>query len=115
MTCIHNNFDEDQSWGGCIHCSEQEKHRAYYERNHPPVYYEPPEPEFIPNQFHYHVKIKKNSIVSVGDHFTVINYSGAVISIPNKIIKLKGKKNKVFVHKNIFNNILTKNNLIPIS
>ena len=63
MTCIHNNFDEDQSWGGCIHCSEEEKHRAYYERNHPPVYYDPPEPEFIPNQFHYHVKIKKNSIV----------------------------------------------------
>lgn len=49
MTCIHNNFDEDQSWGGCIHCSEEEKHRAYYERNHPPVYYDPPEPEFIPN------------------------------------------------------------------
>lgn len=38
MTCIHNNFDEDQFWGGCINCSEEEKHRAYYERNHPPVY-----------------------------------------------------------------------------
>lgn len=115
MSCIHNNFNDDDNWGGCIHCSEEEKHRVYYDRNHTSTSYEPPdEPEFIPNVFHYHTKIKRNSIIFVGEQFTIINYNSVILSIPNKIIKLKGKKNKVFVHKNIFNKILIKNNLSPI-
>lgn len=114
MTCIHNNFDDDDNWGGCIHCAIEERNAKFYDEHHPPMQHTTPKPEFIPNRFHYHTKLKKSSIIFIGTQFTIINYNSVVLSIPNKIIKLKGEKNKIYVHKNIFNSILIKNNLVPI-
>lgn len=114
MSCIHNNFDDADSWGGCIHCAEEERNRRFYEEHNPPKQYDPPQSDFDYDPLYYHVRLKKVSILSVGEQFSVIDYHGINLSIPNKIIRLKGKKAKLYVHRRIFNSILVKNGLRPL-
>lgn len=112
MTCIHGNMSEDDSWGGCIHCAEEERNRKFYEEHNPPKYYDPPEPKFNYDPYFYHMRLCNVPVISIGNQFTTIIYEGIPLDIPNKIIKYKGKKRKLYVHKRIFLDILSINNLI---
>lgn len=115
MSCIHNSFDDHDSWGGCIHCATEERNAKFYDAHNPPKQYDPPQPTFDYDPLYYHTYLKKTPILSIGEQFTIIDYLGIQVSIPNKIIRLKGKKQKLYVHKNIFNDIIKKHGLPPIN
>lgn len=65
---------------------------------------------FVYDPLYYHMRLKA-PVTVVGHQFTTIKYQGKQIDIPNKIIRYKGKKRKLYVHKRIFHEILKRHGM----
>lgn len=114
MSCGHGSWDNADSWGGCAQCEELERYEAAYNGLQAstviiddPIIRKP----FVYDPLYYHIRLKKTPIIFVGHQYTVIEYQGVQLDIPNKIIRYKGKKRKLYVHKRIFHEILKRNHM----
>lgn len=107
-SCFGNGSD---GWGPCFECNPsppvnvefRDTGQTYYSN-----YYlsDNDKNDFKPNEYYYHKKLKHVTVISQGKQFTKILYKNLELKIPNKIIKYKGKKQKMYVHKKIFKKIL---------
>lgn len=100
MTC----YCDPTGWGPlCTNCAAIEFYNFVYEIPTVEVCIE----EFTPDEYYHYIRLRNVRVIALDDVFTTINHDGLTLKIPNKIIKYN-KKNHFYVHKNIYNDIVSK-------
>lgn len=85
----------------CSQCEAESSYRSLYSQ----------EEEFVPNPLHYHTDVTgKLTLISKSGMRTLVAYEGLEFYMATSLIKKEN--NRVYVHTNIFEDILSKQNTI---